>query len=94
MPSDKSDVDPINSPGFEQATNCKYYSFDNPQNLDSKIEKFETTKCGFNQDGNFYCPMHRGDSLYTEFKNNYVSQLNKAKSKCHVYSLGLWYENN
>ena len=58
MPGDQSEIEPLGRAGSETTEGCKYYSFEDPKDLTKKIDKIEYSKCGFNQDGLFYCPMH------------------------------------
>jgi hypothetical protein len=56
MPGDLSETDLYQ--GHDTPVDCPYSSFTNPQNLQDKKTLKDTAKCGFNQDGLFYCPMH------------------------------------
>ena len=42
----------------------KDYKYQDPEEYD---EGNTTSKCGYNKDAKYYCPVHKGDPIYQEY---------------------------
>lgn len=64
---------------------CTVTAFEDPTNLETKAEKDNAAKCGFNSDDKKYCPAQVGDApvadKITSLKEKLVAQIGKCNSQ-------------